>query len=34
VQTNLSLVFDEVIEAHVNPTVVKVEEQKSCCAIQ
>ena len=34
VQTNLSLVFDEVIEAHVNPAVVKVEEQKSCCAIQ
>ena len=34
VQTNLSLVFDEVIEAHVNPAVVKVEEQKSCWAIQ
>ena len=34
VQTNLSLVFEEVIEAHVNPAVVKIEEQKSCCAIQ
>ena len=28
-QTNLSLVFEEVIEAHVNPAVVKIEEQKS-----
>ena len=27
VQTNLSLVFEEVIEAHVNPAVVKIEEQ-------
>ena len=34
VQTNLSLVFEEVIKAHVNPAVVKIEEQKSCCAIQ
>jgi Ras-related C3 botulinum toxin substrate 1 len=33
VQTNLSLVFDEVIEAHVNPAVVKIEEPKGCCAI-
>ena len=33
-QTNLSLVFEEVIDAYVNPAQVKVEETKQCCIIQ